>query len=262
MVLSYAFCNVSLLPVHAAPSHRSEVVNQMLFGERAEVLQVNEGEWALIRSEWDGYEGWCKFGQLGIVTKKEYCKEPKYITASAAGKLIFEDESEMWLPAGSELFHFKGGKININKKIAKYKGKKLPIEELELNIEQLIAAALYYKNTPYVWGGRSTAGIDCSGLVQMAFKMCGKAVPRDASQQALQGDAVDFLQNAKTGDLAFFDNAEGNITHVGILLNSNSIIHATDTTGRVVIDRIDQGGIISKILRRRTHNLRVVKRFF
>ena len=94
----------------------------------------------------------------------------------------------------------------------------------------------------------------------MAYRLCNLRIPRDASQQANEGQLVDFLQNAQCGDLAFFDEKEGRINHVGILLDNQNIIHATETSGRVVIDRIDQGGIISIALKRRTHNLRLVKR--
>jgi cell wall-associated NlpC family hydrolase len=117
-------------------------------------------------------------------------------------------------------------------------------------------------NAPYQWGGRSIAGVYCSGLTQMAFKLCNRKLPRDASQQALEGETVDFLQHGQCGDLAFFDNPDGKINHVGILLDNQSIIHATDAAGRVVIDKIDPGGIISTMFRKRTHNLRMVRRYF
>ncbi len=106
-------------------------------------------------------------------------------------------------------------------------------------------AAMKYLYAPYQWGGRSIAGIDCSGLTQMAFRLCNHPIARDASVQATEGELVDFLQHAQCGDLAFFDDKEGKIVHVGILLDSQTIIHATDTAGHVVIDRIDPGGIIS-----------------
>lgn len=249
------------MPVRSEPNHRAEQVNQLLFGERAEVLELDDNDWARIRCEWDGYEGWCKAGQLAFISRREYRKAPKYISARHTDKLVFED-GELLLPLGADLFNVKGGKAIILNKPAKYKGKRLTIKKLELTADTVKEAAMLYLNAPYQWGGRSIMGIDCSGLTQMAYKLCGKAITRDASQQATEGEHIDFLQHAHCGDLAFFDNAEGKITHVGILLNDNTIIHATDTSGRVVIDRIDPAGIISTSLRKRTHNLRMIKRYF
>lgn len=119
--------------------------------------------------------------------------------------------------------------------------------------------AFTFLNTPYLWGGRCVFGIDCSGFTQMVYKFFGIALLRDARQQATQGVTVDFLQQAVCGDLAFFDNAAGEIIHVGILLNSNEIIHAS---GKVQVDAIDNGGIISRATGQRTQKLRIIKRYF
>jgi cell wall-associated NlpC family hydrolase len=221
---------------------------------------VGKDEWVRIRITWDGYEGWCKQSQLGILTKKPFKKETKYFSASHTGKLQMP-EGEMWMPMGCELIGLKGGKIKPGAEAGKFKGKKTNMLKAAPDGDTVIDAAMKYLHAPYQWGGRSIAGIDCSGLTQMAYKMGNKPIPRDASLQAQEGQLVDFLQNAQRGDLAFFDEKDGRITHVGILLDHQTIIHATSTTGRTVIDRIDQGGIISTILKRRTHNLRVVKRF-
>lgn len=260
MVLAYSFCNVSVMPVRSEPSHKAEQVNQLLFGERAEVLEVNDKDWARIRGEWDDYEGWCKISQLTFITFKEYRKSVRNLCTKHTNRLIFDD-SEMILPLGSELLGLKHSKILLANKDGKFKGKKINFKKAELDCDSLKDWALQYMHAPYQWGGRSILGIDCSGLSQMAYKMCGKRIPRDASQQAMEGDDVDFLQNSRCGDLAFFDNAEGNIIHVGIILDNQTIIHAADSIGRVVIDRIDQGGIISIQLKKRTHNLRMVKRY-
>jgi cell wall-associated NlpC family hydrolase len=74
------------------------------------------------------------------------------------------------------------------------------------------------------------------------------------------GEILDFIQMAECGDLAFFENSEGEIKHVGVMLNSHEIIHASESNGRVMIDSIDQEGIINKITSKRTHHLRVIKR--
>jgi cell wall-associated NlpC family hydrolase len=261
MVLSFAYCNASISPMRREPFHKAEQVNELLFGERVEILEINDRDWARIKCEWDSHEGWCKLSQLATITRKAYNKEPKALTARHGDKIIFP-ESEMWLPMGADLFPLKGGKVTIGTETGKFKGKKLDFQSLELTKENIKAAALQYMNAPYVWGGRTIAGIDCSGLSQMAYKLCGKVIPRDSHEQAGEGTTVDFLQHTHCGDLAFFDNAEGKIVHVGILLDEHTIIHATDAGGRVVIDRIDQGGIISIAHRKRTHNLRLVKRYF
>jgi len=257
MVLSYSFCNVAVLPLRREPTHSSEQVSQMLFGEKAEVLEINEKEWAKVRIAWDSYTGWCKVSQLSLVQKKEYNKEAKYLVGKQGDKLIL-DESEMILPLGADLIK---SKLLIGKQTGKFKGKKLEINKLSFDCDNIKHFAMLYLHSPYQWGGRSMAGIDCSGLTQMVFKLCNRKLPRDASQQAEEGEAVDFLQHAKCGDLAFFDNPEGRINHVGILFDNQTIIHATDAAGRVVIDKIDQGGIISTMLRKRTHSLRMVKRY-
>ena len=256
--LAHAFCNVSVLPLKSEPDHRAEQVSQLLFGEGAEIIEVNSKDWAYINTKWDGYKGWCKFSQLSVVSRQEYGKTAKYFSTGQGAKIALK-EREMWLPAGSEL-RLKVARSLPEGEGAAFKGKKLMVSEAALNCENLKNAALDYLYSPYQWGGRSAAGIDCSGLTQMAFKLCNHSIPRDASQQANEGELVDFLQNAQCGDLAFFDNKEGKIVHVGILLDNQTIIHAGDSNGRVVVDKIDQGGIISVSLRKRTHNLRLVKR--
>jgi gamma-D-glutamyl-L-lysine dipeptidyl-peptidase len=257
--LAYGYCNVSIMPVKTEPSHRAEQCNQLLYGEKVEIIEVNKNDWVHIQSAWDGYKGWCKFSQLAKIIKREFRKDVKYLAGSQADKLVLPT-GVIWLPLGCELAGLKGGKITPYNEAGKYKGKKLALKDLVLNAENFTTAAKNYLHAPYQWGGRSTAGIDCSGLVQMALKLCNYPFPRDADQQAHQGELVDFLQNAQCGDLAFFDNKDGKIVHVGLLLDNQTILHATDAAGRVVIDRIDQAGIISTSLRIRTHNLRFVKR--
>jgi cell wall-associated NlpC family hydrolase len=125
--------------------------------------------------------------------------------------------------------------------------------------ENIAVAATSFLNTPYLWGGRTHFGIDCSGFTQAVFKLQGINLLRDASQQVDQGYAINLLQETKLGDLAFFENQEGNIVHVGILLNNEKIIHAS---GRVKIDFIDEKGIFSEELKRYTHKLKAIKRMF
>jgi len=259
MVLSYAYCNVSVAPLHLEPAHRSEQTSQLLFGEKLEILEISTDEWARIRGRWDDYEGWCRLSQLQLISLKEYRKPVRNISFGHYDKLVAA-EGELWTPAGSELTGIKNTHLFHAGKTGKFKGKKQNIDKKTATAAEIVSAARTFLNAPYQWGGRTIAGIDCSGLVQMACKMAGLSIVRDASQQALVGNTLDFLPEAAAGDLAFFDNAEGKIVHVGILLDAQTIIHATDTSGRVVIDKLDNGGIISVSLKKRTHNLRVVKK--
>lgn len=247
------------MPVRSEPNHRAEQTTQLLYGEKAVILEVNSREWAHIRCEWDGYEGWCKHSQLTEINRRSYLKPAKYLSANHNGKIIF-DHDEMTLPLGSELIDMHGGELKAGFNTGKFKGKKIKTTETALDADNIKSIALQYMHAPYLWGGRSLVGIDCSGLAQMAYKFCNYALPRDAAQQAHKGVLIEFLQNASCGDLAFFDNKDGQIVHVGILLDNQNIIHATDASGRVVVDRIDLGGIVSVSLRKRTHNLRFVKR--
>jgi len=118
--------------------------------------------------------------------------------------------------------------------------------------------AFAYLDVPYIWGGKSKFGIDCSGFCQQVYKAFGIRLPRDAYQQAALGEVVGFLQEVQCGDLAFFDNEEGKITHVGMMLSSQEIIHAS---GKVRIDKIDNQGIINVDTGARTHRLRIIKRY-
>ncbi len=130
----------------------------------------------------------------------------------------------------------------------------LLVENTAIFIKQL---TYRYLNTPYLWGGKSSVGIDCSGFTQQVFKILGIPLLRDAYQQATQGEAVNSLVEATCGDLAFFDNEQSRITHVGIMIDNKTIIHAS---GYVRIDKIDEEGITHSITGKRTHKLWGVKR--
>ncbi|MBS1588642.1 MAG: C40 family peptidase [Bacteroidetes bacterium] len=258
MVLSYGYCCVSIAAIRQRPAHQAEQVSQLLWGERVEILALNDEGWAKVRCAWDEYEGWCRVMQLIQISKAEFRKGAKYVSQGMKDFFVFPNV-DLWVPLGSDI-----RKTNIVKgsDTGSFKGVKGRFSELKMDEKMIQFFALKFLHAPYLWGGRSVAGIDCSGFTQMVFKLCGKQLPRDAWQQATVGETIAFLQSGQCGDLAFFDNAEGKITHVGLLLSNDTIIHATGESGRVVIDKIDPAGIISIELRRRTHQLRLLKRYF
>jgi cell wall-associated NlpC family hydrolase len=246
-------------PLRRDASHRSEQTSQLLFGERALVLAGDDGNgWTRLRCAWDGYEGWCRSSQLRFIDAKTF-RRPARMVATHSGSLQLE-RGAMWLPAGAELTGMKHGQLESGTGSGRFKGKKIRLEHTAPDGPTVVGRALEFLHAPYQWGGRSMAGIDCSGLVQLAFKLCGMAVQRDASEQAGMGREVHFLSETRPGDLAFFDNDEGRVVHVGILCGGEEIVHATDQSGRVVLDRIDGAGIVSVSLKRRTHHLRTIRR--
>ncbi|RQO30564.1 hydrolase Nlp/P60 [Taibaiella sp. KBW10] len=259
MIFSYVVCSVPAAPIRSEATHHSQMVSQLLFGERAEVMR-QEGNWMYIVCAWDHYEGWVLAGQVQLLSFKEYRKPNKYLNTTTQDRLI-SPQGAVLLSPGSDLFGLKRSVFPWLDALSKFKGKKAAVSSLTTSDEAIRHAAMCFYGSPYQWGGRSSLGIDCSGLAQMVYKMINIAIPRDARQQSEAGETVGFLQEALCGDLAFFDDAEGQITHVGILLDNATIMHATEVSGGVVIDAIDNGGIISVKYKKRTHNLRIVKRF-
>ncbi|MES2827873.1 MAG: C40 family peptidase [Bacteroidota bacterium] len=254
----YGICKVSVAPLRSEPSDKAENASQLLFGEYVEVLEKSE-RWWHVQAKYDGYEGWMDFKQLAIISAEQFenGQLSKYLVPpSPLNILTDENGGNYYLSPGSNLPGLKDSSCYIDQQ--QFDLQFQPAEFVFNGIEKLIKDALFFQNTPYLWGGRSFFGIDCSGFVQTVYKLNGIKLRRDAWQQAEEGTTVDFLQEVQPGDVAFFDNDEGRITHVGIMLNTSEIIHAS---GKVKIDPIDGQGIYSAELARYTHKLRIIKRF-
>jgi cell wall-associated NlpC family hydrolase len=253
--MEYGISKIAIIPIRAEGSERSEMVSQLLFGETYAVTEWQD-KWVKIITSFDDYEGWISRVQFTALSVEDYQKlqqAPFELTTQLVTPVTKQkDSSTLHLAAGSTLRFFDNGNCMIN-------GDESTVSDLSnANTDtDLMATAKGYLNSPYLWGGRTHFGIDCSGFVQTVYKQHGINLKRDASQQAEQGVVVDFLQSATAGDLAFFDNDEGRIVHVGIMLNNEQIIHAS---GRVKIDTIDDQGIYSQEFRKHTHKLRIIKR--
>jgi gamma-D-glutamyl-L-lysine dipeptidyl-peptidase len=251
-----AICCVPVSPLRAEPSHRTEMVSQLIFGECCEILEQTKEHWSRIRIRYDGYEGWCTSSHLTEIDEKEFeiktiALTPEWVTA------LEYNGHPMMVPMGSHLTAMKNGRARWRKNQVHYKGKTWDPATSAADAKAIRQLTYKFLNIPYLWGGKSVFGLDCSGFVQTVFKFLGVTVPRDAWQQASEGEPIGFLEETKTWDLAFFDNEEGRITHVGILLNLHEIIHAS---GKVRIDKIDNMGIVQSENHQRTHHLRVIRR--
>jgi hypothetical protein len=252
--MEYGICNLAVIPLRAEPDDRSEQVSQVLFGEAFEIIEWGE-RWVKIITESDNYTGWIgklQFVMLGHIAYKSLKHTKSHLTYRAVTQAWkIADNSVVYLPAGSSLAFLEGTTCHIGTERFEIIGE---IGERE----DISTTAKSFLNAPYLWGGRTHFGIDCSGFTQVVFKLNNIQLKRDASQQVQEGVLVESLSQARFGDLAFFNNAEGRVTHVGILLNDEHIIHAS---GKVKIDTIDNDGIYSKEQKRHTHNLHSIRRF-
>ena len=250
----FGICNLAIVPVRLEPNHRSEMVSQLLFGEHFSVLEKTKG-WVKIKIQFDNYEGWIDEKQFQPISETEYQKlsETSIVLSSDLIEYVTgKDEVMFPVPLGSSLSFLYVPEINTSEFV--FDGLKTFDKKPK---SEILKTAFMYLNTPYLWGGKTPFGIDCSGFVQMVYKLNGYSLLRDASQQATQGEVLSFIEEAEAGDLAFFDNEDGKITHVGILMNDNYIIHAH---GKVRIDRLDHLGIMNVDTKRHTHKLRVIKK--
>lgn len=256
--MSFGICNLNLVPVRSEPSDKAEMVTQLLFGETIVVDGYYKG-WSKIRVVYDNYEGWIDGKQYLPVSDDFFAlieASPQCVTLDLV-QLLENISGNYMLPLvlGSTIPKPTNNKFYIENELFTYEGLYyLPEKD---SYKKIVENAYMYLHAPYLWGGRSPFGIDCSGFTQMVFKLSGIRLLRNASQQASQGETISFLNEAKPGDLVFFDNEDGQIIHTGILLRNNKVIHAS---GRVRIDTIDHLGIYDETTQKYTHKLRLIKK--
>jgi hypothetical protein len=250
----FAICNLSAIPMRLEPSDRSEIVSQVLFGEHFEIIEQVK-QWSKIKLHYDAYEGWIDSKQYQIISEENFellSKEAIILNADLVEYITAPNNILLPITLGASLSFLNHADINSTN----YDFEGLRVSGVKPK-DNLVKTAYQYLNSPYLWGGKTPFGIDCSGFTQMVYKLNGYKLLRDASQQSTQGEVLSFIEESEPGDLAFFDNEEGKIIHVGIMLENNYIIHAS---GKVRIDRLDHLGIYNAEINRHTHRLRVIKK--
>lgn len=257
--MDFGIVTLSIVPVRAEPFDRSEMVTQLLYGELVAIEQQKEG-WYAIRNVYDNYEGWVDAKQVQPINEAEFHRLNKFdpCFVNDLVEVVQDIETLEAIPVvmGSMIRNLENNEFVVDGKRYEYTGQVRCAGD-EVSVREIIEHAMMFLNAPYLWGGKSSFGIDCSGFVQLVFMLSGIYLLRDASQQAGLGEHVSFLDEARPGDLLFFDNPEGEIVHVGIFLQDGEIIHAS---GKVRIDNIDHQGIYNEGLKRHTHKLRLIRR--
>nr|WP_299528825.1 C40 family peptidase [Ulvibacterium sp.] len=248
--MQYGICHLSIVAVKSMADATSPMITQLLYGEHFKVLEQRK-LWSRIRNAFDGCEGWVSNNQISLIDETEFEKIDTLDTPKYSTDLVSYLTSE-----NSVLIPIVMGSCIVNTPTLPYT---FEGEHIEGKMEKynIVRTALMYLNAPYLLGGKTPFGLDCSGFTQLVYKLCGYQLFRSALEQSGQGDALSFIEESEPGDLAFFDNAEGEIYHVGIIMKNNYVIHVY---GKVRLDRLDHTGIFNTDTGNYTHNLRVIKK--
>jgi hypothetical protein len=251
--MEYFICENVFVPLRSGPSHKTEMLSQVLFGEKYTIKEAT-GSWMKIETQFASYTGWIDMDHL---QQTIFFEGPSGHILNRALLCFREDGTKMVLEAGCEIYDpdTNTKTFRIGKNIYTTSVDFCPAH-IHCN-ESIADTAMKFLNSPYIWGGRIPSGIDCSGLTQLVYKIHGIEIPRDSWKQAETGDTLSFIDEVLPGDLAFFDNECGHISHVGMIISKGLIIHAS---GRVRIDIIDHQGIYKNDIGKYSHKLRTIKR--
>lgn len=246
-------CENVFVPLRAGPAHRSEMLSQVLFGEKYFILE-EIGNWMKIDTLFDHYRGWIDIRHLQHTEDKERLRGS---VLNRSLPCFRSDGTKLVLEAGSEIYNpdfqnktFMTG-TNLYTTCSEFSPSYVSVSKNPAD------SAISFINCPYIWGGRIPSGIDCSGFTQLVYKIHGVPIPRDSTKQVEAGESVGFIEETIPGDLVFFENEKGLISHVGMILSRGLVIHAS---GRVRIDTIDHQGIFRAETGNYSHHLRTIRR--
>ncbi|MBX9851086.1 MAG: C40 family peptidase [Cytophagaceae bacterium] len=256
----YGICNISIAPVRMEPSDKAELGTQLLFGDAFTILKKSQDEhWLYIQIAYDNYLGWIDYKQYKSISKDffDLVGNTDFPLSKELIGLVKGEKTFFPILYGTSLPFYKNGTIILENEVFKLEGAVLyPKKSNDFKFLEKIAS--FYLHSPYMWGGKSHFGIDCSGFVQQVYKFAGHKLPRDAYQQAQIGKSIQF-KDVQPGDLAYFVNEQGKVMHVGIILEKGRIIHAS---GKVRIDMLDEKGIFNAEMQDYSHKLHSIKRLF
>ncbi len=266
--MQYGLVKLPLVPLRADSNERSEMVSQLLFGEYVKIIEVQE-KWLYIENLQDGYQAWADRKMIETVSESAFSKNREMPITK-----ICSPYASIYNPVSKQTILIPGGSILYDLQADKFKLRDESWTLIDINcvqnphkqplaqevLQQFVTnTAMAYLNAPYLWGGKSVLGIDCSGLVQIVYSIIGIGLPRDSSQQVHEGKAIENLAKSLAGDLVFFGDEKAKITHVGILKSKTEVIHAS---AWVKLEQIDERGIISSTSSEYTHKLQAIRRMF
>lgn len=260
----------SVVPVRTEASETSEQITQMLFGEIC-TIEEQKTRWIRVKLALDGQMGWVDAKMIATLSTDEYksysaaLKAAAYVAFPMAYAVSENNGQTIPLTAGTRLTNYHNGHFEVLGVGFRIDAGMVLTKPLEMTQPNLLQSVRFFLNVPYLWGGKNALGMDCSGFTQTILSLFGHKIPRNASEQVTQGRLISRLSSSKAGDLAFFCHyeeaatqeitnnlkqqstetnaiARQKITHVGILIDSERIIHCS---GRVKIEKIDTTGIFS-----------------
>ncbi|MDO4496456.1 MAG: NlpC/P60 family protein [Bacteroidales bacterium] len=271
--MKYAICLQPYIPMRAVAQESSEMVSQLLFGDVFRIVDEQPRWYKVIRS-CDDYEGWVDWKTVTLISEKEYL----YYLNEASKCLLLRQpynpvtrtrdgvSGSAHLSWGSRIYNMDDTGITFRMQGERFDVPNMtyvnPVDSSSMSrnacAKYLLQQAQMLLNVPYLWGGCTAFGIDCSGFTQTLFRFINISLPRDASQQALLGTEVPF-EERQIGDLAFFGHGSDHVCHVGLVGDGNRILHCSAS---LHYDELREEGIWSQERGELSHNLIVIKRFF
>ncbi len=221
---AFMYARSGIVPVRSEARDASEMQTQLLLGETAKVNEVRE-RWVHITADHDGYRGWVNRNQMSELSPDEYEQwkdHPKRRHSPFASFRIHNETESLWVPTVAPVV-IEDNRVRIPETTFSFADRPRLLRH-----DSIIETAHEFLGTPYLWGGRTDTGIDCSGFIQTVYGIHGSGLPRDSGLQfkSVESYTKDIHQ-AKPGDIVYFNTGGGPITHVGFYIGDGVLLHAS-----------------------------------